>query len=85
MAGGSSGSSALNNSSSSSSFAATGGRERAIEALIDREPQGDYYRAARVIVRSCFVSSFKCIHDIILLFSCTLTQVFCSNFSYTVG
>jgi hypothetical protein len=28
-----------------------GGRERAIEALIDREPQGDYYRAARVVVR----------------------------------
>ena len=39
------------NSSSSSGSAATGGRERAIEALIDREPQGDYYRAARVIVR----------------------------------
>jgi hypothetical protein len=26
------------------------GRERAIEALIDREPQGDFYRAARVVV-----------------------------------
>jgi hypothetical protein len=27
------------------------GRERAIEALIDREPHGDFYRAARVVVR----------------------------------
>jgi hypothetical protein len=27
------------------------GRERAIESLIDREPHGNYYRAARVVVR----------------------------------
>jgi hypothetical protein len=45
-----------NNSGSSSSSSATGGRERAIEALIDREPLGDFYRSARVIVR-CFVLS----------------------------
>ena len=32
------------------------GRERAIEALIDREPHGDYYRAARVVVRRAGVS-----------------------------
>jgi hypothetical protein len=43
---------------SSSSSNATGGRERAIEALIDREPQGDYYRAARVIVRPILFPSF---------------------------
>lgn len=52
MGGSNSGSSnSHHNSSSSSGSAATGGRERAIEALIDREPQGDFYRAARVIVR----------------------------------
>jgi hypothetical protein len=28
------------------------GRERAIESLIDREPHGNYYRAARVVVRN---------------------------------
>jgi hypothetical protein len=28
------------------------GRERAIESLIDREPHGNYYRAARVVVSS---------------------------------
>lgn len=28
-----------------------GGRERAIEALIDRDPQGSLYRANRVLVR----------------------------------
>jgi hypothetical protein len=33
---------------------ASGGRERAIEALIDREPAGDFYRAARVLVRFGF-------------------------------
>ena len=69
MAGSSSGSNSQHNSSSSSSFSAAGGRERAIEALIDREPQGDYYRAARVIVRSFFV-----IHSLhFLLFLCILT------------
>ena len=52
MAGSSSGSTTQHSSSSST---ATGGRERAIEALIDREPQGDYYRAARVIVRWYYV------------------------------
>ena len=52
MGGSNSGSSnSHHNSSSSSGSVATGGRERAIEALIDREPQGDFYRAARVIVR----------------------------------
>ena len=29
-----------------------GGRERAIEALLDRDPNGNFYRAARVVVRS---------------------------------
>ena len=54
MGGNNSGSNSQHNSNNSSSSNATGGRERAIEALIDREPQGDHYRAARVIVR-CFV------------------------------
>jgi hypothetical protein len=31
------------------------GRERAIEALIDREPLGDFYRAARVVVSNSTV------------------------------
>ena len=57
MGGSNSGSSSQHNTSNStgtnSSSVATVGRERAIEALIDREPQGDYYRAARVIVRCC--------------------------------
>jgi len=37
--------------SAAAASASTGGRERAIEALIDREPNGDFYRAARVVVR----------------------------------
>jgi hypothetical protein len=41
--------------STSNNNSATGGRERAIEALIDREPQGDFYRAARVLVSSVCV------------------------------
>jgi len=32
------------------SSAAPTGRELAIQALIDREPHGDYYRAVRVAV-----------------------------------
>jgi len=33
------------------------GRERAIETLIDKEPQGAFYRAARVLVRSLSTGS----------------------------
>jgi hypothetical protein len=38
---------------SRSSAAASGaaGRERAIETILDRDPRGCYYRAARVVVR----------------------------------
>ena len=63
MGGTNSGSSQHNSSSSSGSIntsSATMGRERAIDALIDREPQGDYYRAARVIVRCYVVSACEC-------------------------
>jgi hypothetical protein len=51
----------------------TGGRERAIEALIDREPQGDYYRAARVLVRSIFRNFRLCIISLLLVacFTCS--------------
>jgi hypothetical protein len=38
---------------------ASGGRERAIEALIDRESAGDFYRAARVLVRFVRWSLFR--------------------------
>lgn len=70
MAGSSSGSNSQHNSSSSSSFSAAGGRERAIEALIDREPQGDYYRAARVIVRS-YVVIYSIYYFAILMYAHT--------------
>jgi hypothetical protein len=33
------------------------GRERAIETLIDREPQGNFYRASRVVVRTVLYCS----------------------------
>jgi hypothetical protein len=33
--------------------AASAGRERALEVLMDRDPLGSYYRAARVVVRLC--------------------------------
>jgi len=29
------------------------GREEAIETLVDMDPQGSFYRAARVLVRVC--------------------------------
>jgi len=35
---------------SQAATATNGGRERAIEALIDREPMGDFYRVSRVVV-----------------------------------
>jgi hypothetical protein len=44
------GSSSSSSSSSASSSSSTYGRERAIETLLDREPNGNFYRAARVLV-----------------------------------
>ena len=41
----------------------SGGRERAIEALMDREPAGDFYRAARVLVRNVFVGLLLLFYD----------------------
>ena len=41
------------------------GRERAIEALIDREPQGDFYRFARVVVSG----DGECCLRVVLLFA----------------
>jgi hypothetical protein len=80
MGGNNSGSSSQHNSNNSTA-SSSGGRERAIEALIDREPQGDYYRAARVIVRFCV----RRICDNIFLNIRTLTSVFRYLLSCIVG
>ena len=34
------------------------GREEAIETLVDMDPQGSFYRAARVLVRVCVMFVF---------------------------
>ena len=50
-----------NHNHSTNTTTATGGRERAIEALIDREPYGDYYRAIRILVRLFSVCVCVCV------------------------
>lgn len=49
----------VSSSPSQSASSASLGRERALEVLMDRDPLGSYYRAARAVV-SFFVSCCRC-------------------------
>jgi hypothetical protein len=65
----------------SSSYSVPTGRDLAIEALLDREPHGDYYRVARLVVRlNRLLPTVQCIST-----SVDPSTIPCRVFGFFVG